>query len=146
MARNTKGQELKKEIVKTLGISPKKISVRYDGAYRIALKCWDIPKEEVQKVAQSKEKISRCEATGDILSGGNTFVFVEYDYRLDPPANAKEIIIKAIKSFNFDSMNSKNDWRRANCVVEIAEGMGLNAIAASKLVRTKEIADMIREA
>ena len=74
--------------LKQLGYNNKKVSVRCDGgSINVILKF--IPNteqvKEVKKVAEKFEKIHYDEATGEILSGGNTFVFVEY------PQNEKEL-------------------------------------------------------
>ena len=76
-----KGQELKKEIITKLNLNAKDISVRYDGSYEVKIKPW-IPASKIEAIAKSRESYQRCEASGEILCGGNTFVFVVYDYEL----------------------------------------------------------------
>ena len=80
MARSNKGQELKKEIITKLNLRARDISVESDySAFRITVKTW-IPLSKVEEIANTRQHIDRCERTGEILSGGNTFVFVHYDY------------------------------------------------------------------
>lgn len=82
-----KAKTIRQEL-KQLGYNNKKVSVRCDGgSINVTLKF--IPNteqvKEVKKVAEKFEKIHYDEATGEILSGGNTFVFVEY------PRNEEEL-------------------------------------------------------
>src|SRR3990172_189848 len=42
----------------------------------ITIKDGQIPVHEAKKIAEGKERISRCEMTGEILGGGNRYVSV----------------------------------------------------------------------
>ena len=66
-------------ILKEKGI---KASVRMRSGSAISIYIQDLGAdyEAVREVAQSFENIRRCEYTHEILSGGNDFVFVSYDY------------------------------------------------------------------
>jgi len=76
--RNSKGI---KEELKDNGIDTKNIGVRErGGSYYITIKDPTIDKDKVEKIAEHNESYERDYATGEILSGGNTFVFVDYDY------------------------------------------------------------------
>lgn len=71
-------QELKEH-----GYSNRRVGVSYDGyAIRLTIKELAIEMKEIENIAMKYENYSRDERTGEILSGGNTFVFVDYDYRL----------------------------------------------------------------
>lgn len=61
---------------------PSQISVRKRSAsaYDVEIKSLDIDKDEIEKIVKKFEDIDRDERTGEILSGGNTYVFVSYDY------------------------------------------------------------------
>lgn len=73
---------LRKEL-KEHGYNNRRVSVRYDGyAIWVTVKAFDIDKKEIENIAMKYENYSCDERTGEILSGGNTFVFVDYDYRL----------------------------------------------------------------
>ena len=85
------GNELKKEIraaVPELG--HRDLSVKYDGSYRVKVKKV-VPLSKVEEIAKGEESYSRCEASGEILSGGNTFVFVEYCNWLMPQDEPYEV-------------------------------------------------------
>ena len=63
------------------GWSSRQISVRADcysmgSSIDIALKDGSIPLHKVKAIAQGKERIDRCEMTGEILNGGNRYVHV----------------------------------------------------------------------
>ena len=94
MARNNEGQELKKEILSKTGLKAKDISVRYDYlSFRVKVKSWT-PLSKIKEIAKSRQHIDYCERSGEILSGGNTFVFVEYDYKMELTDN----LIEKVKS------------------------------------------------
>ena len=73
-----------KEELKDKGFNTKNISVReksggYSTAYYVTIKDPTIDKDEVERIAEGRESYERDYATGEILSGGNTYVFVDYD-------------------------------------------------------------------
>lgn len=75
-------QELKKAGYKV----PKEISVRkehtgYSSSYNITIKSFKVDFDDVSKIAKKFNDIDYDEK-GEILSGGNTYIFVEYDYDL----------------------------------------------------------------
>jgi len=72
------GNELKKEIRASVPeLGHRDLSVKYGGSYRVAVKKV-VHLSKVKAVAEQYESYSRCEHSGEILSGGNTFVFVEF--------------------------------------------------------------------
>lgn len=50
------------------------------GSINVTVKNLAIDLDLVKAATEHLAKYSRCEATGEILQGGNTFVFVEYDH------------------------------------------------------------------
>lgn len=77
------GKGIKQEL-KDNGIDTKNISVRersggYSNAYYITIKDPSIDKDKVEKIAKRQESYERDMRTGEILEGGNTYVFVNYD-------------------------------------------------------------------
>nr|DAV45700.1 MAG TPA: Large polyvalent protein associated domain 29 [Caudoviricetes sp.] len=74
---------IRKEL-KEHGYNNRRVSVRFSGysAIYVTIKELAINKKEIENIAMKYESYSRDERTGEILSGGNTFVFVDYDYRL----------------------------------------------------------------
>ena len=77
------GREIKKELKEKLGIAPSKLSVRVDyNSIDVTIKCPMVSLGEVKAIVDQYESISRCEYTGEILSGGNTYVCVNYEWEL----------------------------------------------------------------
>lgn len=73
---------IRKEL-KEHGYNNRRVGVSYDGyAIRLKIKELAIDIKEIENIAMKYENYSRDERTGEILSGGNTFVLVDYDYRL----------------------------------------------------------------
>lgn len=71
--------ELKKEIRNTVSsLKHNDLSVKYNGySYNVKLKVL-VPLSSVSNVANKYRSVSYCEASGEILQGGNTFVSVGY--------------------------------------------------------------------
>lgn len=82
MTDNERLAAIRKEL-KEHGYNNRRVGVSYDGyAIRLNIKELAIDIKEIENIAMKYENYSRDERTGEILSGGNTFVFVDYDYRL----------------------------------------------------------------
>ncbi len=78
----TKAQTVRAEL-KANGINSRQVSVRTDNygmgsSLHVTIRDAGISPEQVVPIAYKAERISRCEYSGDILSGGNTYVFVGY--------------------------------------------------------------------
>lgn len=74
----TPAQKLRAAL-KAAGYKPSAISVRNPrGAFNVTIKDKAIPLDAIEEIARSFESVSRCHVSGEILSGGNTFVFVQY--------------------------------------------------------------------
>ena len=75
-----------KKVIKENGINTKKISVRCsiegcESVIRVTLKDVMLPIKQIETVVhEAFEVVSYDEYSNEILAGGNTFVFVEYDY------------------------------------------------------------------
>lgn len=81
------GQQAKK-IIKGLGFDTSKVSCTVRrGTYSLTVTIKDIsiPLETIKDALSEFEKINRCEYTGEILQGGNHFVFVNYDWSMAIP-------------------------------------------------------------
>lgn len=70
--------------LKTAGYNRTRVSVRADNysmgsTVYVTIKALDVDYREVNKIARSHERVHRCSYSGDILTGGNAFVIVEYD-------------------------------------------------------------------
>jgi hypothetical protein len=75
-------------IFKSLGFNSRAVSVRTDyfsmgSAIRITVKDKTLPLGFVKKVAGAIESISRCEYSGEILSGGNRYVSYRYSREVE---------------------------------------------------------------
>jgi len=76
-------KEIAKEIrkkLKVLGFKRGQISVTAPNVYsvRVTLKDRSINIDPIEKMCKQFESYRRDQATGEILQGGNTFVFVQY--------------------------------------------------------------------
>lgn len=72
-----------RQALKEHGYSNRKVGVRYDGyAIWLTIKDLAIDIKEIEQLAKGYKSYERDEFTGEILSGGNTFVFVNYAYGL----------------------------------------------------------------
>ena len=72
---------------KKLGYNSRKISVRkqcngYSDAFYVTIKDINIDIEQIEKICKRFESYEVDERTQEILCGGNTFVFVEYDKKI----------------------------------------------------------------
>ncbi len=77
-------RQIKAEL-KANGINTKNISVREDRgglswSFTVRLKSFDYTIEDVERVVNKFRHVDRDEYSGEILSGGNTYIHVQYDY------------------------------------------------------------------
>ena len=68
--------------LKALGFTAKHVSVRTSrgSAVNVNIKSPLLSMEVAEKIGKKYESVTRCEHSGEILSGGNTFIFVSYDW------------------------------------------------------------------
>jgi hypothetical protein len=72
-------------ILKENGINNKQVSVRSrGGSVYVRIKDPEVSYCRVESLVKHLESYTRCEHTHEILCGGNTFVFVEYDDSVRP--------------------------------------------------------------
>lgn len=112
-SRVTPAQQLK-AMLKKAGFPIKMISVVYDSysmgsSIKVKLLSFEIDSDAVKEVASQFESIRRCEATGDILGGGNQYVFVDYCWRMEYPAEILAIAEQAINERARYSVHSSSD-------------------------------------
>lgn len=84
---NQTAKAIRQQIKTQLGYSSRKVSVRQrqgglSYCFQVTVKDLDIPLEPIEKIARKFKEVDKCERTGEILGGGNTYVFVEYDWKL----------------------------------------------------------------
>jgi len=86
----TPSQLIAKEL-KAIGITNKQVSVTMRGG---SVQCWikdfTIHPDTVEAIAKKYENISYCHASGEILAGGNRFVFVSYHHNAEMAATASD--------------------------------------------------------
>ena len=80
-----KAKELRAILKKEMGVNAKQVSVKssccgYSDKLDIKIKDLTVNKNKVEELANTFDKVDRCEASGEILQGGNTYVFVEFDW------------------------------------------------------------------
>ena len=79
MCITDKAKQTRKEL-KELGINSKQVSVNCKhGSLYVRIKDLKVKMETVEFIANKHRSVSYCEASGEILQGGNTFVFIEFD-------------------------------------------------------------------
>ena len=86
MTDDEKAKAIRAEL-KAHGYNSRRIGVtlKYEGyssVIRVTIKEKDIDKKEIESIADKYKFYVTDERTGEILSGGNTFIRVSYDWRL----------------------------------------------------------------
>ncbi len=95
MTDSERASALRKDL-KSMGYNARKVSVRCtDGAIHVTVKTLGVDYDAVEKAAEAYSHIHRCDVTHEILSGGNTFVFVAESYELEKLHTelAKDIVV-----------------------------------------------------
>lgn len=87
MNRELSGNEIKR-ILRKAGIETKHISVRhkwcgYSESYWVKIMSLDVDKKKVERICRGLESYEVDERTQEILQGGNTYIFVDYDWQLE---------------------------------------------------------------
>lgn len=75
-------EELKAKM-KAAGFNSKKVSVSvkvvgYSDSIRMTIKDSSVDEKKVREIGESFRHIDRCESSGEILSGGNTYLHIGY--------------------------------------------------------------------
>ena len=116
MTVKEKAANIRKELKKQLGVTSRQVSVRsrnagYDEAIDVTIKDLKVNKAKVEAIANKYKYISRCEYSGEILAGGNTYVFVTLDY--DALRAAKEELLETAKKIIDDNKDllGKNEGK-----------------------------------
>lgn len=78
--------ELKKRGWSSREVSVRAKTFRCGSSIDVTIKVGGIRKAAVEAIASRAESIRRCERTGEILSGGNRYVSVEFDWQLSSAA------------------------------------------------------------
>lgn len=87
---NTNTAQQLRDTLKSAGFNSRRVTVRYDGnTLYVTIREASTSLSTVQAIADRFSVIRRCEATGEILCGGNTFVRVAYLPKLVTPVAAE---------------------------------------------------------
>lgn len=83
MTNKELGNAIRKEL-KTSGYKTRDFSVRvrdslYDTAVNIKIKNPEINRKEIEKILNKFKAIDYDERSGEILAGGNTYIFIDYE-------------------------------------------------------------------
>jgi hypothetical protein len=80
--------------LKAAGFNARRVTVRqsHSSLYVSIRDAW-VSLSEVEAIANKFSVVSRCAATGEILSGGNTFVNVSYTAELVEPTKAAILVV-----------------------------------------------------
>lgn len=130
-----KAAEIRKQL-KTLGYSARDVSVRSDhNSLDITIRRNGLNVKAIKAIANSAEKIDRCEASGEILSGGNTYVFIRFS---DEVTSAMTQLVKKLADAGLQTKGwarftvgeykyeISSEDRRANAVLCGSNGIGSN--------------------
>ena len=82
MSRNEKTAAIRKQL-KAMGYNARQVSVRgsrctYSSSIDVTIKDASVPLPAVKAVVDQYTAVRRCEVSGDILGGGNTYTSVDY--------------------------------------------------------------------
>jgi Large polyvalent protein associated domain 29 len=88
-----------------------KFSVRCERSGAINVSWTDFPTEKaVEKIVSKYEQVQRCEVTGEILSGGNLFVFTRQEWTEEMK---KKIVDEMHNNYGESYLNDRACWYRA---------------------------------
>lgn len=112
-----------KKLLKEKGFDTKKISVKhrycgYSESFDITIKDINININEIENIIKSLEYYERDERTGEILEGGNTYIFTQYDFDTIKEANEKynqKIIDIIEKELSTRTIEEKTSWNNGDC-------------------------------
>lgn len=122
--KQTAGAQIRQELKKQFGATSRQISVR-EGRYSIDLtiKAEGFNRKAVEKIAKQHESIDRCERTGEILSGGNTFISVNFAHELVDAVT--ERIAESVKPI-FEEMQKYGEGSGTHFQVEKTKFLMMN--------------------
>lgn len=120
-----------KKYLKENGIDTKNISVKgsncgYSESYNITIKDITVDIEKVRELVKTFESYERDERTGEILEGGNTYIFINYDYNTLKLANEKYngVVLNVInKNLNKHCMQDIEAWNNGDGVVRLSDNI-----------------------
>lgn len=92
MTVTEQAKEIRKTLKEELGLNSRKVSVKsghcgYSTKIDVNVKDLLVDIKKVETIANKFYSVDRCERSGEILQGGNTYVTVQYDWKI---ANAHQ--------------------------------------------------------
>ena len=111
-----RAREIRKELkAKFKGVKFSVRTKKYSGGSSISVSWVDFPTvEAVEEITSKYESISRCEYTGEILSGGNTYIHTYNTWSEEMEANIKEnLILKYGEEFYNEHIEGYDFYRYA---------------------------------
>lgn len=101
-----KAVEIRSQL-KTLGYGARDVSVRSDhNSIDITIRRNGLKVKAIRNIANSAEKIDRCAYSGEILSGGNTYVFIRFS------DDVTDAMTKLVKKLADDAGLQSKGWAR----------------------------------
>ena len=112
MTDNERAKTIRQELKTKLGASSRDISVTAKDSIRVKIKKEGFSFSDVQEIAEKQENYERCERSGEILQGGNTFVFTDFDYTLEKTVEERicESVENVFNRFKNDDENSSSSF------------------------------------
>lgn len=103
MTTNLRPADALRATLKAAGFNARRVSVRHDhSTLRVTVRDPSASLTQVKAIAAPFESVRHCQATGEILSGGNTFFSCEYSDALVEPI--KVAIAKMLDAAPSDEM------------------------------------------
>lgn len=99
---NQLSKKLKKELIEATGLKARQLSVRYEivgysDKLTVGVKAERFPLSQVNAIAKKYKDVDYCEASGEILAGGNTYISVGYPWDMEMSEEFSAEIEKVIK-------------------------------------------------
>lgn len=104
---NMKVKEIRMRLKKELNLSNRQVSVKKDNSSIIVTVKIPVDIRPIEKIAKAYKRVDICERSGEILCGGNTFVFVKYSREMIKEESKKFLdeALKAIEASNNINVN-----------------------------------------
>lgn len=119
-----RSKEIREKIKKELGYNSRQVGVRsgdcgYSDYTRITVKDLSCDFEAIEKIAKSFQSIRYDEYNGEILSGANTYINVEYDWEILNEAEKTELenAEKALKEADAGNQTFFTDKKETRYVI-----------------------------
>ena len=102
---STLAQKIKKEIIAKTPLKSRDLSCRYEicgysDSVHIRVKAERFPLSMVEAIANEHQSVSRCQASGEVLMGGNTYIDTVYPWDINLSDEFREEIQKVIYPIN----------------------------------------------